>query len=177
MTNRTVFIRGEQVDLVILGKADAATTHHWFNDESITRFLTRGSLPMTEDQAADYYSQAASNHSELVLGIWHQEEQTLIGTTGLHDIDYLNQTAELGIVIGVHSYHSQGIGREVVELLCTHAFHTLNLRHVLLRVYGNNAGAIACYQGCGFKEVGRLPEFIFKAGAWQDVVYMLLRQS
>lgn len=172
MSKRTVFIPGTVIDLVLLEEADAAITHHWFNDRSITRFLSRGAYPMTEAACAAYYLAAAGNKDQIVLGLWHKVTAELIGTIGLHDIDQINQTAELGIVIGNQQYHGQGIGSAAITALTEHAFAVLNLRNVTLRVLGNNERGQRCYQRLGFQVTGRRPEQIYKDGIWVDEIAM-----
>ncbi len=177
MPTRTVFIPGISIDLVLLEEADASVTHHWFNDRSITRFLARGAYPMTATACTAYYKAAADAKDRVVLGIWHKVDDTLIGTVGLHDIDALNQTAELGIAIGNPTHQGNGIGTEVIEALCDHAFSVLNLRSVTLRVLGNNPRAEQCYVKCGFTETGRFSAHIFKDGAWVDEIHMIRRRD
>ncbi len=177
MPNRTIFIPGTTVDLVLLEEADATVTHHWFNDRCITRFLARGAWPMTAAASAAHYKASADAHDRIVLGIWHKVSETLIGTIGLHKIDTINQTAELGIVIGSLTHQGNGIGSEVIEAMCEHAFSVLNLRNITLRVLGNNPRALQCYVKCGFIKTGRLTEHIFKDGVWVDEIHMQLRRE
>jgi RimJ/RimL family protein N-acetyltransferase len=177
MMTRTTFLHTTQTDLKLLTAADATVTHHWFNNHELTRFLSRGAWPLTEAAAVSYYQTAEDTHHRLILGIWHRNTDSLIGTVGLHAIDPINQTAELGIVIGTSKRHSQGVGTEVITALCGHAFSWLNLRSVTLRVLGNNPRALRCYHKCGFLETGRYPNHIFKDGVWVDEIFMLLRRK
>ena len=129
---------------------------------------------MTEASEREYLEQMYANDKNLVLGIWHKADHKLVGVTGLHSIDHINQTAEFGITIGEADYWSQGLGTEAITILVGHAFGRLNLRHVFLRVLGNNPRGKRCYEKCGFVERGRYPKYIFKDGAWHDEVLMLV---
>ncbi len=177
MTTRSAFLTGAAIDLVVLTEADAVLTHHWFNDQETARYLGRYGRPMIESDAASYYKAAATDTSRIVLGIFHKEQQVLIGTIGLHDIDHLNQTAELGIVVGVHEERGKGVGTEAITLLAQHAFQRLNLRNLTLRVLGGNTRAYRCYQRLGFVETGRLTEHLFRESTWVDEILMRLHRE
>jgi RimJ/RimL family protein N-acetyltransferase len=177
MTNRTVFLTTKQTDLVQLIAADAAVVLPWLNNHRITQYLSRGDRPVGLEEEEKFLTNLYEQKNKIVLGIWHRETDKLIGMTGLHLIDSVNQTASFGIMIGDESFHAQGVGSEVVTAMCTHAFNWLNLRNVKLDVLGSNPRAVCCYQRCGFYEVGRYPEHIFKNGVWVDEIHMLVRRD
>ncbi len=172
MTKRIVFFTTERTNLVQIEVADAATSVHWFNNAAITKHLGRHHWPMAQSESEQYYTDAYAKHDRLLLGIQHRESGTLIGTTGLHSIQRTNQTAVFGIVIGDTSFHRQGLGREVLNAMCDIAFNRLNLRSVTLQVLGSNPHAITCYTKCGFIEVGRLPQHLYRDGIFVDEITM-----
>jgi RimJ/RimL family protein N-acetyltransferase len=79
---------------------------------------------------------------------------------------------ELGIIIGDKSAWDQGFGTDVVRTLLRHAFDTLNLNRVALRVFETNLRAIQVYRKIGFIEEGRLRQDHFIDGQYVDVVIM-----
>jgi len=111
---------------------------------------------------------------KVTLGIWHRDDEKLIGNVGLFDIHSLHRVGELGIVIGDSKYHSGGYGTEVITEVVQYGFNIRNLRHITLKVLSSNPRAIACYKKCRFKEIGVLPQFIFKGAAWQDEHIMII---
>lgn len=52
-------------------------------------------------------------------------------------------------------HRGRGLGTEAVRLLLAHAFGTLGLATVRVRVLAFTARALACYRRCGFREMGR----------------------
>ncbi len=96
----------------------------------------------------------------------------LIGSISIHSIDHRNRNAFIGVFIGDAERRNKGYGAEAIRLLLAYGFRTLNLHNILLSVHADNAAAIACYRKVGFREVGRLPEWIFKDGRYVDKVYM-----
>jgi len=96
----------------------------------------------------------------------------LIGSVSIHNIDHLNRNAFLGIFIGEEEYRGKGYGAEAVQLILEYGFRTLNLNNIMLTVHADNDAAISCYEKVGFREVGRLPEWVFKDGKYIDKLYM-----
>jgi RimJ/RimL family protein N-acetyltransferase len=107
-----------------------------------------------------------------------EETWKLIGNCALLDIDWRNRSAELGILIGDKDYWGKGYGTETMRLLVRHAFETLNLHRVWLRVYETNPRAIRAYEKAGFVMEGRQRKAEIKNGKYIDVLVMsLLREE
>ncbi len=100
------------------------------------------------------------------------ENDTLIGSISIHNIDHLNRNAFIGIFIGEENHRGRGYGAEAIRLILNYGFKTLNLHTITLTVHAENHGGIACYKKVGFREVGRLSECIFKDGRYVDKLYM-----
>ena len=99
----------------------------------------------------------------------------LVGSAGLQGFDWRNRSAELGLVIGDKSQWDRGLGTDVTEVLVRHAFATLNLHRVWLRVFADNARGRKVYERAGFVLEGRQRDGDFRDGDYQDVlVYSLL---
>lgn len=100
------------------------------------------------------------------------EGDVLLGSISIHNIDHLNRNAFIGIFIGEEKHRGKGYGAEAIRLILAYGFKTLNLRNIMLTVHADNYAGIACYKKVGFREVGRLPEWIFKDGQYIDKLYM-----
>jgi len=95
-----------------------------------------------------------------------------IGQIDLHNIDWKNRTAGLGIVIGKADYLGKGYGKDAIELLKDFVFNTLNLNRLELEVYEYNVRAYKCYLKCGFIEEGRSRKKLFRQGKYWDIIQM-----
>lgn len=173
MGNRQVFLRGESINLVLLTEEDATTMATWMNDPEVNQFLSVGATPLTNEAEVNFVQEAYKDDSRVIFGIWHKADQKLIGNTGFHQVDQLNQTASFGIVVGEKEYWNTGVGTEALDLMLSYAFTIRNLRNVTLSVFGENKRAISCYEKCGFVPVGTYPAHRFKAGTWQDEHLMI----
>ena len=100
------------------------------------------------------------------------ENDQVIGTCSLHDIDNIRRTATLGIFIGEDENRSKGYGTEALKLLLDYGFNYFNLNNIMLTVYNFNERAIKAYKKAGFKEFGRRRKAYFLNGKYYDVVYM-----
>lgn len=113
--------------------------------------------------------------AELLQGT---EKPRLVGSAGLRAFDWRNRSAELGLVIGDKAMWGQGLGTEVTRLLLRHAFFTLNLHRIWLRVFADHARAQRIYDKVGFVLEGRQRDGDFRDGRYRDVlVYSLLARE
>ncbi len=163
-------IKGERIYLSPINVEDAPLYSEWINDMTVTVKIGRPSLTVSveqERQALDGMIKEG-NCFAIILN----EEEKLIGNCSLFAFDRLQQTAELGIMIGDKDYWSNGYGTEAIKLLLNYGFNILNLHNIMLRVFSFNERAMKCYQKCGFKEIGRRRE-AYKIGKTRyDSVYM-----
>jgi RimJ/RimL family protein N-acetyltransferase len=95
----------------------------------------------------------------------------------LFNIDLVNRSAMLGIVIGEKAYWGKGYGQEALRLLLDYGFNLLNLHSIMLGVFAFNQRAIAAYRRVGFKEIGRRRQNRMIAGKWYDAVLMDMLDS
>jgi RimJ/RimL family protein N-acetyltransferase len=174
-TQRNTFLPGAAIDLVLLEADDNTTMLPWINNPKVNKFLSRGATPMTLPLEDAFIANAYTKPNNIVFGIWHKCDQKLIGNTGLHGIDQLNQTATFGIVIGNEDYWGNGYGAEVLNLMLAYAFTRRNLRNITLSVLGNNPRGKQCYENCGFIETGVYQKHVYKEGEWHDEIFMIAK--
>ena len=96
----------------------------------------------------------------------------LLGAVRLHGLDLRDRRARLAIGLLDASKLGKGLGREVVHLVLSYAFGTLELHRVDLRVLAYNERAIRCYRACGFVEEGRERESARVGDEWHDDIIM-----
>jgi RimJ/RimL family protein N-acetyltransferase len=170
--SRAQFIKGKNVDLVCLTKADAESLHRWNNDMEI--IFNWGGQPFPADLKATE-ERLESQHKQknsLMLGIQLSGKGTLIGIGGLSSIEWPWQRAELTMCIGEKDHQGKGYGKEVTMLVLEHAFTKLNLHSIMLRVISYNERGIKCYEACGFKQAGTRRESRIDGDTFYDVLSM-----
>jgi RimJ/RimL family protein N-acetyltransferase len=155
-------------------KSDLDAVMKWWHDEEVTKFISAAVFPAYSLQKKRFIENVASGRDSLnkEFAIETLADRKYIGTIGLHNIDWLSRHAKLAIVIGDKEYWDRGYGTEAVKVLLRLAFERMGRHRVELVVVTFNQRAIACYEKCGFRREGILRDFVFKLGAFQDVVMM-----
>jgi RimJ/RimL family protein N-acetyltransferase len=110
--------------------------------------------------------------SDIVFAIVLKESDELIGTMGLHGVDFRNGTAKTGSFIGNKKYWGKGFGTEAKMILLEYAFNTLNLRKICSVVYDYNGRSKRCLEKCGYHEEGILKQHQFRNGSYHDAFQM-----
>lgn len=91
-----------------------------------------------------------------------------IGHIRLHSLHSIDRRAALAIWIEDPEAQGKGLGTEAIALVLQHAFGTLGLHRVGIRVLAINLRAIRAYQACGFVLEGRERDTARLGGIWHD---------
>jgi len=169
-------IYGTRTRLRRIERTDIPTFVRWFNDPEVRQFLMLN-RPISRDQEEEWYERQLKDKNSEIFAIeiaQGDEVGTHIGNIGLHNLDGVNRSAELGIVIGEKAYWNQGYGSDAIRALLGFGFYSLNLHRIFLRVHADNARGIRAYEKCGFQHEGRLREAVFKNGRYYDEVRMAI---
>ncbi len=167
-------ILGDGLRLRAIERADLPTIVTWLNDPDVRDQLA-AYLPMSmaaEERWFEKLPERPREQQPLAIEVQSAETWKLVGTCGLHDLDWRTRSAELGIMIGEKREWNKGYGTQAVALLVQFVFETLNLHRVSLYVYADNARAIRAYEKAGFVLEGRLRDGEFRHGVYRDVLMM-----
>lgn len=85
-----------------------------------------------------------------------RENDEVIGSVCLLDLDFVNRTAETGSFFYESQHRGQGYGSEAKQLLLEYAFEVLGLYMVTSFVYFPNTRSAAALRKQGYRECGRL---------------------
>ncbi len=96
----------------------------------------------------------------------------LLGNVGFHDVDLINKSGVLGMMLGNEKYYGKGYGRETLNLILDYGFSLLNFRNICLYVFEYNELAYNLYKKVGFKEVGRIRKRQEIMGKFYDSIIM-----
>ena len=103
------------------------------------------------------------------------KEARPVGSVYLRDIDHEAKRAEFGIFIGEADARGKGYASAVTGPVVRYAFDALGLTTVGLRVYTDNAPALAGYRHAGFRVVERLRDVTASDGTKADMYWMEVR--
>ena len=141
----------------------------WFNDNKVRQYLSRN-VGLTENVEVDWLKNQNDKKEDLVWMVYVNDE--LIGSLGLHRINFVDQLAELGICIGDKKYWGKGIATVIEIMVIEYAFNNIvagGLHKVWARVYTDNiASRKALETKVGFRTIGIKKEEVWCNGGWYD---------
>lgn len=161
---------GDRIYLSPRSTEDAEKFTKWMNDFEVTDYTGRSSSIMSLEGEREYLEK--DSNPEATFSIVTLDEDKLIGSIGLENINHIHRSAILGIFIGEKDYLSKGYGTEAIRLLLDYGFNYMNLHNIKLDVMSFNERALKCYKKCGFKEIGRIRENKFVNGKYYDTISM-----
>jgi len=170
---------GKRIRLRGNERSDLSKFVEWLNDPDVRRYLSM-SMPISqasEEQWFENMLKRPSDEQSLGIEIKDGDGWRLIGNCGIFDINWRASSAEVGLFIGEKSCWNVGYGTEVMRLLLSHAFGTLNLNRVFLRVDAEHLGGIRAYEKAGFVHEARLRESRFRQGKYCDDLIMRVLRS
>ena len=88
----------------------------WLNDFKITDYTGRSACIMTIEGEKKWFENQDAN-TDHIFFIVRAEDDEVIGTIGLHRIDFISRTATFGIFIGEPSGRNKGYGTESLRLI------------------------------------------------------------
>lgn len=95
-----------------------------------------------------------------------------IGSIYYRDIDYVNESAELGIFIGEDLARGHGYGTKALTLFVNFGLQEIGLHRIQLRVLADNVQARRSYIRAGFQEEGVFHDMIKRDEQYISVVFM-----
>lgn len=175
---RQIFLEGENIFLSPLSKEDASEDYaSWLNDQETTLFMGSGKFPVSIDELKNYIESYNNKKERILLGIFLKKNSKHIGNITLHQIDWINRLAEIGILIGDKKSRGKGYATEAIGLIASHAFNKLNLHKLIAGVVKGNEASKRAFEKIGFKVEGILREHFYLNGEYHDCYRMGLLRS
>ena len=166
------FIDSEKIFLRELHEVDLeGNWYRWFNDAEITVFQNKGIFPNTKEKQKQYFDSLAVSTSDVVLEIVEKSSNRHIGNVGLHRIDWVHRSAELGIVLGDKTVWGKKYGKEAWHLITEYGFKSLNLHRIFATIMEGNIASCKSAEAAGFKNEGHITDAFFKNGKYLNMFY------
>lgn len=159
-------IVGERITLAPLTTEMMANYVRWFADTEVTRYMGVSNCP-TLAMEMEWFEAMAKSETDIVWAILVEERH--IGTTALHRIDWRNQRAITGNVIGEKSEWGKGYGSEAVRLRTEYAFTQTTLEKLETEAFADNIGSRRCLEKASYRQYGTARHHVFRAGKWHDL--------
>ena len=162
-----------------LDRKDLPTINKWRNDIELIDLLGAPfrfiNLNVDEKWFENYM---LNRHNTVRCSIVEDSNDDILGLITLTSIDYLNQCAELHIMIGDEDNQGKGIGTFAVTAMIKHAFYNMNLHRIELTVLENNTRARHLYEKIGFVCEGKKRNSKYKNGSYVNMmIYSILKEE
>ena len=141
------------------------------NNDKINYHLEMGYRPYRAKEVKLFIEKALHSDNDIVFTILDKNNDEIIGTCGLYNIDFISKRVN-NIIIGNEKYLNNGYGTDSVKLLLKYGFKRLGLNSIQLGVNEENQRAIKSYKNAGFKVEGKGREFIYVNNKFNDMVFM-----
>jgi RimJ/RimL family protein N-acetyltransferase len=175
-----VMFKGKQVTLRAVEQDDIPEILRHFNDIEVRRFLHM-IIPVSAEEEEKWIQSITRQRkagTAYLFAIELQKPKRFLGVCGLHRVDAINRSAELGIAVQNKRYWGKGLGTEAIRLLVDFGFKVINLHRIYLTVFEDNLRAQRLYEKIGFTKVGRQRECIIRFGKYFDLYLMdLLKEE
>jgi RimJ/RimL family protein N-acetyltransferase len=125
---------------------------------------------LTHDEARAWYRRMTDtpDAASWVVDV----DGAMAGVARLHTLVPAERRASFSITLMAPEYLGRGLGSASIRLVLAHAFETLGMHRVGLRVLARNTRAFTAYRRAGFVVEGRERETIEIDGTWQDDLIM-----
>ncbi|PIF03805.1 MAG: hypothetical protein CSA86_04690 [Arcobacter sp.] len=141
MTKRNIFLRSNRLYFEPLEEKHINPYYiNWLNSSKITQYNSHGVFPNTKNKTLQYIQAIQEDSNTIVLAIFEQLSNVHIGNIAIQNIDFLNSTCEISILLGNRDYWSNGYGYEAFHEVIQHCFTKLNLNKVSAGTTSDNIG-------------------------------------
>jgi len=166
------FLEGERIYLRPLdAETDLDRCLFWINDPELQARIGRRH-PMNRKTEQEWFDSQYNREDHMNLALVLKEGDRHIGNCGFNEIDFVNRSAQFGILIAERDAWGQGFGPEAAELLLEFGFQELGLHRIWLWAFSFNRHAVRAYEKAGFVHEGALREAYYRHGTYHDHVVM-----
>jgi len=164
-------IPGNKVRLRAVEEGDLPLLHAWANDEELWSHLAGWRFPSNFKSIETWFAGLGSDPLNHRFVIETKADRQVIGTANLMDIDWKNNHAFHGMMLGPVDLRGKGYGFDTVMAVMRYAFDELHLERLDGDIIEYNEASLRLYVGkCGWKEEGRLRRWHFRKGRYWDKI-------
>jgi len=163
-------ILGRKVVLRAMEEEDLPTLHKWANDPEIWYLLGGWHFPGSMETERRWFESLQTDSLNQRFAI-QAPDLGLIGTANLVDIDWKNNHASHGMMLGDKAVRGKGYGTDTIMAIMRYAFEELHFERLDTGIIEYNTASLHAYcRKCGWKEEGRLRKWFFRRNRYWDKV-------
>ena len=171
-------IRGEIVFLRPAERDDIPYFVSWLSDATTTRYIALRS-PIGRAMEERWFDELLESHGRdrWFFVICRLVDSRQVGSLDFHQVDSINGSAGLGIIVGDPADTGHGYGSDALSALISFGFDELRLERIWLDVNAGNDRAERLYARLGFVQEATFRHGEFRRGAFEDIHRMGLLRS
>jgi ribosomal-protein-alanine N-acetyltransferase len=127
---------------------------NWMQDSITNKYIEGARADFSLKDIYLYIEEKNKSEQSLLLGIFSDLENTHIGNIKYEPIDFQEETAWIGILIGEAEYRGKGYSAEILSETMKKISENYGVKRFLLGVDTNNKIAHQAYENIGFIAVG-----------------------
>ena len=163
-------IKGKIVTLRAIEEKDLELLNKWANDSEIQYWLGGWHFPISREEQKSWFA-SLSIYSDNQRFAIDTEENGLIGTANLVDLDWKNRNAFHGMLLGDKNIRGKGFGMDTVMAIMKYAFEELGLERLDGSIIEYNKASLHLYvDKCGWKVEGRQRKWYYRKNQYWDKI-------
>jgi RimJ/RimL family protein N-acetyltransferase len=163
-------IRGKVVTLRAIEESDLGLLHEWANDPDLQDPISVVHFPSSMDFHRTWFQNLKNDHLSQRLAI-DAPDAGLIGISSIVNIDWRNNHAWHGVLLGNPVVRRKGYGVDAVMATMKYAFEEMHLERLDGQIIEFNKVSFSFYCGkLGWKEEGRRRNWYFRKGRYWDQI-------
>ena len=171
-------IQGKNVVLRAISMKDANLLMELINDAETEKMLGGSSFPVSLEGQEKWIAAQAGRTDVLRCIVALKENEEVIGTVILSDIDTKNGVAQVHIKMDKQRGRGKGYGSDALNTIVNYAFGEMRLNCIYADVLEYNTVSQKLFEKCGFLRDGVLRSRVFKGGRYINVVsYSRLKED
>lgn len=171
-------IKGKKITLRAIEEKDLDVLHKWANDPSIWHLLGGWHFPSSMDYMQEWFTKEKYDNLNHRFAI-DAPDIGIIGTANLVEIDWKNNHAFHGMMLGDKDIRGKGYGLDTIMTIMKYAFEELHLERLDGSMIEYNQISLNIYcNKLGWKEEGRQRNWYFRKNKyWDRVMVGITRQD
>ena len=171
-------IRGRKVVLRAIEENDLPHLHRWANDPDIWYMLGGWHFPGSMDFQKKWFEGLKNDHLNQHLAI-EVPGAGIVGTSNIVEIDWKNNHAFHGMMLGSGDARGKGYGIDTVMATMRYAFEELHLERLDGSMIEYNTPSIGLYcKKLAWKEEGRQKNWYYRKNRyWDRIMVGILREE
>ena len=152
MENIQIF--SEKYYLASLTKTDDLNNYlSWMTNPLENQFIISAKVNYSINDLRTFIDVCNKNENTILLGIYDKANNNHIGNIKYDNINKLDKSAYLGILIGQREYRRIGVARQIIPISMRWLREHFGIEDIFLGVDNRNIHALNLYQKLGFKSV------------------------